>query len=124
MATVESLDIQISASFRTAAAAITDLNARLGRTATSLSSIGTNLQRQLSPMTSATRSLNQAFNSSNTSIGKVKKSSESLSSSLMKLYAKYSILKRAVKAFGNSIKDSFIEFPNALTALFSIEYLA
>ncbi len=106
MATVDSLDIQISASFRTAASAIDDLNTRLGRTATSLSSIGTNLQRQLSPMTSATRSLNQAFNSGNTLIGKVKKSSESLSSSLTKLYAKYSILKRAIKAFGNSIKES------------------
>ena len=106
MATIESLDIQISASFRTAASAIDNLNTRLGRTATSLSSIGTNLRRQLSPMTSVTRNLNAAFSSSNTSIGKVKKSSESLSSSLMKLYAKYSILKRAVKAFGNSIKES------------------
>lgn len=57
-------------------------------------------------MINAARNLNAAFNSSNTSIGKVKKSSESLSSSLMKLYAKYSILKRAVKAFGNSIKES------------------
>ncbi len=106
MAIVESLDIQIAASFRTAASAIDDLNTRLNTTATSLSSIGTNLQRQLSPMTSATRSLNQAFNSGNTLIGKVKKSSESLSSSLTKLYAKYSILKRAIKAFGNSIKES------------------
>lgn len=106
MATIESLDIQISASFRTAASAIDNLNTRLGRTATSLSSIGTNLRRQLSPMTSVTRNLNAAFSSSNTSLGKVKKSSESLSSSLMKLYAKYSILKRAVKAFGNSIKES------------------
>ena len=106
MATVESLDIQISASFRTAAAAINDLNTRLNRTTTSLSSISTVLQGRMSPMVNAARNLNAAFNSSNTSIGKVKKSSESLSSSLMKLYAKYSILKRAVKAFGNSIKES------------------
>jgi len=118
MATIESLDIQISASFRTAASAIDNLNTRLGRTATSLSSIGTNLRRQLSPMTSVTRNLNAAFSSSNTSIGKVKKSSESLSSSLMKLYAKYSILKRAVKAFGNSIKESadYIESYNYFNA--------
>lgn len=106
MATVESLDIQIAASFRTAAAAINDLNTRLNRTTTSLSSISTVLQGRMSPMVNAARNLNAAFNSSNTSIGKVKKSSESLSSSLMKLYAKYSILKRAVKAFGNSIKES------------------
>ncbi len=106
MATVESLDIQISASFRTAAAAINDLNTRLNRTTTSLSSISTVLQGRMSPMVNAARNLNAAFSSSNTSIGKVKKSSESLSSSLMKLYAKYSILKRAVKAFGNSIKES------------------
>lgn len=113
MATVESLDIQIAASFRAAASAIDDLNTRLGRTATSLSSIGTNLQRQLSPMTSATRSLNQAFNSGNTSIGKVKKSSESLSSSLMKLYAKYSILKRAVKAcFSERLNELFGKMSN------------
>lgn len=39
MATVESLDIQIAASFRTAASAINDLNTRLNRTSTSLSSI-------------------------------------------------------------------------------------
>lgn len=106
MATVDSLDIQISASFRTAAAAINDLNTRLNRTTTSLSSISTVLQGRMSPMANAARNLNAAFSSSNTSIGKVKKSSESLSSSLMKLYAKYSILKRAVKAFGNSIKES------------------
>ncbi len=106
MATVESLNIQITASFRTAASAIDDLNARLNRTTTSLSSISTVLQGRMSPMVNAARNLNAAFNSSNTSIGKVKKSSELLSSSLMKLYAKYSILKRAVKAFGNSIKES------------------
>lgn len=106
MATVESLDIQISASFRTAAAAINDLNTRLNRTTTSLSSISTVLQGRMSPMVNAARNLNAAFSSSNTSIGKVKKSSESLSYSLTKLYAKYSILKRAIKAFGNSIKES------------------
>lgn len=111
MATIETLDIQIAASFRTAASAIDDLNTRLNRTTTSLSSISTVLQGRMSPMINATRNLNTAFNSSNTSIGKMKKSSESLSSSLMKLYAKYSILKRAVKAFGNSIRESanFVE---------------
>lgn len=120
MATVESLDIQIAASFRTAASAIDDLNTRLGRTATSLSSIGTNLQRQLSPMTSATRSLNQAFNSGNTSIGKVKKSSESLSSTFAKLYSKIYLLRKGFSVFKNAVKSSmgYIEIYNYFNAAF------
>lgn len=120
MATVESLDIQIAASFRTAASAIDDLNTRLGRTATSLSSIGTNLQRQLSPMTSATRSLNQAFNSGNTSIGKVKKSSESLSSTFAKLYSKIYLLRKGFSMFKNAVQSSmdFVEIYNYFNSAF------
>lgn len=120
MATVESLDIQIAASFRAAASAIDDLNTRLGRTATSLSSIGTNLQRQLSPMTSATRSLNQAFNSGNTSIGKVKKSSESLSSTFAKLYSKIYLLRKGFSMFKNAVQSSmdFVEIYNYFNSAF------
>jgi TMP repeat. len=120
MATVDSLDIQISASFRTAAAAINDLNTRLNTTATSLSSIGTNLQRQLSPMTSVTRNLNAAFSSSNTSIGKVKKSSESLSSTFTKLYSKIYLLRKGFSMFKNAVQSSmsFIEIYNYFNSAF------
>lgn len=120
MATVDSLDIQISASFRTAAAAINDLNTRLNTTATSLSSIGTNLQRQLSPMTSVTRNLNAAFSSSNTSIGKVKKSSESLSSTFTKLYSKIYLLRKGFSMFKNAVQSSmnFIEIYNYFDSAF------
>lgn len=120
MAIIESLDIQIAASFRTAAAAINDLNTRLNTTATSLSSIGANLQRRLSPMTSATRNLNQVFNSSNTSIGKVKKSSESLSSTFTKLYSKIYLLRKGFSVFKNAVKSSmdYIEIYNYFNAAF------
>ena len=107
MATVESLNIQIAASFRTAASAIDDLNTRLGRTATSLSSIGT-------------RSLNQAFSSSNTSIGKVKKSSESLLSTFTKLYSKIYLLRKGFSMFKNAVQSSmnFVEIYNYFNAAF------
>lgn len=120
MATVESLDIQIAASFRTAASAINDLNTRLNRTTTSLSSISTVLQGRMSPMINAARNLNAAFNSSNTLIGKVKKSSESLSSTFTKLYSKIYLLRKGFSMFKNAVKSSmdYVEDLNYFNAAF------
>jgi len=120
MATIDSLDIQINASFRNAASAIDDLNTRLNTTASLLNSVGANLSRQISPMTSATRNLSQSFNSGNTSIRKLHESTKSLTSSFAKLYSKIYLLRKGLKAFSSTIKSSmdYVEDLNYFNAAF------
>lgn len=107
---IDSLDIQISASANSANSEISTLITRLSALQKSLTSVGgsgfKNYTNNASKATNQTKSFGSALNKMNNSANKTAKSTKSLAYAFGKFYANYFLFIRAFKGLFNSIEST------------------